>query len=79
MFRQVVVCRWSKDVSDEGKQAFRDAMESLRDIPELLAMKFGDDAGHFEGNFDFAAVMDFAIVRYFNSCSISSPAAACGT
>ena len=60
MFRQVVVCRWSKDVSDERKQGFRDAMERLREIPELLAMKFGDDAGHFEGNFDFAAVMDFA-------------------
>jgi Stress responsive A/B Barrel Domain len=26
----------------------------------LLALTWGDDAHHFEGNFDFAAVMDFA-------------------
>lgn len=60
MFRQVVVYRWAKDVSNEKKQAFRDAVESLRHIPEVIAMKFGDDAGHFEGNFDLVAVMDFA-------------------
>jgi hypothetical protein len=60
MFRQVVMYRWKHDVTDEQKDAFRDAMERLRDIPEMLAMKFGDDAGHFEGNFDFVAVMDFA-------------------
>jgi hypothetical protein len=60
MFRQVVMYRWGDGVSNEMKQAFRDGMESLRDIPELLAMKSGDDAGHFEGNFDFVAVMDFA-------------------
>ena len=60
MFRQVVIYRWKHDVSDEQKDAFRDAMARLADIPELLAIKFGDDAGHFEGNFDFVAVMDFA-------------------
>ena len=32
----------------------------LRAIPELLALDFGDDAGHFEGNYDFVAIMDFA-------------------
>ena len=26
----------------------------------MLALTFGDDARHFEGNFDFVAVMDFA-------------------
>jgi hypothetical protein len=60
MFRQVVVYRWVEGVADDRKRAFRDSMDSLRDIPELIAMKFGEDAGHFEGNFDFAAVMDFA-------------------
>ena len=60
MFRQIVAIRWASDVSEEKKQAYRDAMERLREIPELLALRFGDDAGHFEGNFDFAAVMDFA-------------------
>lgn len=60
MFRQVVVTRWAKDASPDAKQAFRDALDGLRAIPELLALTFGDDAGYFEGNFDFVAVMDFA-------------------
>ena len=60
MFRQVVVSRWAEDVSPEAKQAFRDAINELRAIPELLAMTCGDDAGYFDDNFDFVAVMDFA-------------------
>jgi len=60
VFRQIVAIRWAPDVSDESKEAYRDALARLREIPELLALRFGDDAGHFEGNFDFAAVMDFA-------------------
>jgi hypothetical protein len=55
-----VAIRWVPEVTEEEKQSYRDAMERLREIPELLALRFGDDAGHFEGNFDFAAVMDFA-------------------
>ena len=31
-----------------------------RAIPELLAMTCGDDAGHFDDNFDFVIVSDFA-------------------
>jgi stress responsive alpha/beta barrel protein len=60
MFRQVVVCRWAEGVSPDSKEAFRDAIEGLRAIPELLALTCGDDAGHFDDNFDFVAVMDFA-------------------
>jgi len=60
MFRQVVALRWAEHASTEDKQAFREAFEALRAIPELLALTWGDDAGHFEGNFDFVAVMDFA-------------------
>jgi len=60
MFRQIIVGRWAPDVTAERKQAFRNAIEGLRDIPELLAFQSGDDAGHFDGNFDFAMVMDFA-------------------
>jgi hypothetical protein len=60
MFRQVVATRWAEGVSSEAKQGFRDAIDGLRAIPELLAMTYGDDAGHFEDNFDFVAVMDFA-------------------
>ncbi len=60
MFRQVVAMRWADGVSPEAKQGYRDALGALTEIPELLALTCGDDAGHFEGNFDFVAVMDFA-------------------
>jgi len=59
MFRQVVVSKWAEGVTPEAKQAYRDAVERLRAIPELLAMTWGDDAGHFEDNFDFVVVADF--------------------
>lgn len=59
MFRQVVALRWAEGASPEQKQGFRDALDALRSIPELLALTWGDDARHFEGNFDFVAVMDF--------------------
>ena len=60
MFRQVISIRWADGVSGEAKQGFRDALDSLRDIPELLGLTWGDDARHFDGNFDLVAVMDFA-------------------
>jgi hypothetical protein len=60
MFRQVVAVRWAENISDGDKQAYRDALDALREIPELVAMQWGDDAGHFEGNFDLVVVMDFA-------------------
>lgn len=60
MFRQVISIRWADDVSVEAKQQYREALDALRGIPELLELTWGDDAGHFEGNFDFVAVMDFA-------------------
>lgn len=60
MFRQVVAIRWAEGVSAEDKDGYRGALDALRQIPELLALTWGDDAGHFEGNFDFVAVMDFA-------------------
>jgi catechol 2,3-dioxygenase-like lactoylglutathione lyase family enzyme len=34
-------------------------MESLRAVPELVALHHGDDAGHFAGNHDYIAVLDF--------------------
>ena len=60
MFCQVISIRWADGVSDEAKQQYRQALEALRGIPELLGLTWGDDAGHFEGNFDLVAVMDFA-------------------
>jgi hypothetical protein len=60
VFRQVVAIRWAEGVAAQEKQGFRDALEGLREIPELLELMWGDDAGHFEDNFDLVAVMDFA-------------------
>jgi hypothetical protein len=60
MFRQVIVCQWAEGASPETKQAYRDSLDSLRAIPELIDMKYGDDAGHFDDNFDFVIVADFA-------------------
>jgi hypothetical protein len=65
MFRQVVAYKWAEGVSPEAKQAFRDALDGLREIPELLSMTCGDDAGHFDDNFDFVAVADFAAARSY--------------
>jgi hypothetical protein len=60
LFRQVVAIRWAATVTPEEKQAFRNALDGLRAIPQLLAMACGDDAGHFDDNFDYVAVQDFA-------------------
>lgn len=60
MFRQVMVCTFVEEASPEQRQAYRDAVEAIREIPELLEMKCGADAGHFEDNFDFVIVADFA-------------------
>jgi Stress responsive A/B Barrel Domain len=60
VFRQVVAIRWAGDVSEDAKQGYRDALDALRGIPELVGLTWGDDARHFDGNFDFVAVMDFA-------------------
>ena len=37
VFRQVISITWADDVSAEAKQGYRDALEGLRAIPELLA------------------------------------------
>jgi hypothetical protein len=60
VFRQVMVCTFVEGASPEARQAYRDAVERLREIPELLEMKCGADAGHFDDNFDFVIVADFA-------------------
>jgi catechol 2,3-dioxygenase-like lactoylglutathione lyase family enzyme len=55
----VVAYRWADGLTDDAKAAFREAFAGLRAIPELTSLRFADDAGHFEGNFDAVAVMDF--------------------
>jgi hypothetical protein len=59
VFRQVISIRWAQGVTEEQKQRYRAALDGLRSIPELTALTWGDDAGIFEGNFDFVTVMDF--------------------
>ena len=59
MFRQVISMRWAAGATEAEKQDYRDALDGLRAIPELTDMRWGDDAGIFEGNFDFVVVMDF--------------------
>lgn len=60
LFRQVVAHRWSAGLGEEPKEAFRSALTGLRAIPELVELQAGGDAGHFAGNFDYVAVLDFA-------------------
>lgn len=59
MFRQVIAYRWKDGVTDDDKAGFRAAFAGLREIPELIGLRFADDARHFEGNHDVVAVMDF--------------------
>jgi catechol 2,3-dioxygenase-like lactoylglutathione lyase family enzyme len=59
VFRQVVAHRWSPQADATARDGFRTAMESLRAVPELVALHHGDDAGHFPGNHDYVAVLDF--------------------
>ena len=59
MFRQVVAHRCAEGTTEADRQGFRAAMEDLRSIPELAAIRYGDDAAHFDGNHDFVAVLDF--------------------
>jgi Stress responsive A/B Barrel Domain len=58
--RHVVRIRWAEGVSADAQPAYRDALDALRGVPELRAPTWGDDARHFDGNFDLVAVMDFA-------------------
>lgn len=60
MFREVVAHCWRDGIGDEDKAACRAAFGALEAIPELVALRVGDDAGQHEGNFDFVGVFDFA-------------------
>ena len=59
MFRQVVAIRWKDGVTEEEQEAYRVALDALRGAPQVINLVWGDDARHFEGNFDLVAVMDF--------------------
>jgi catechol 2,3-dioxygenase-like lactoylglutathione lyase family enzyme/uncharacterized protein (DUF1330 family) len=55
----VVAHRWIPGTDEAEREGFRKAVESLRGVPEVGALRHGDEAGHFPGNHDYVAVMDF--------------------
>jgi catechol 2,3-dioxygenase-like lactoylglutathione lyase family enzyme/uncharacterized protein (DUF1330 family) len=59
VFRQVVAHRWAPGIDSAARSAYRSALEALLVVPELVAMRHGDDAAHFAGNHDYVAVLDF--------------------
>jgi hypothetical protein len=59
VFRQVVAHRWLPGTDAAARAGFRTAMESLRAIPELVALRHGDQGQFFAGNHDYVAVTDF--------------------
>jgi catechol 2,3-dioxygenase-like lactoylglutathione lyase family enzyme len=59
VFRQIVAHRWAPGTDAAARAGFRKAMESLRAVPELVALRHDDDGRLFDGNHDYVAVMDF--------------------
>jgi catechol 2,3-dioxygenase-like lactoylglutathione lyase family enzyme len=59
MFRQVIVQTWADDVTAGQKQAMIRALTALRAIPEVVSAAGGVDAGHFDGNWGAASILDF--------------------
>lgn len=60
MFRHMVMFRFADDVTEEQKEAMRSALRRLPEqIPEIVAYRFGDDAGLRDENFDFGVTADF--------------------
>ena len=61
MFRHVVMFRWKPGIGEAELAALERALRVLPEqVSEILAYRFGRDAGLVEGNFDFAIVADFA-------------------
>ncbi len=55
----MIALRWADGVTEDERAAFQNALDGLRAIPEVTGLRFAEDARHFEGNFDFVAVMDY--------------------
>ena len=61
--RHVVLLRWKDDTTPEDIAAIEAALGTLPvAIPELVAYRYGRDAGLAEGNWDFAIVADVVSV-----------------
>jgi hypothetical protein len=60
VFRQVIAIRWKDGVTAADRNAYCAAVDALRQVPEVVDLVWGEDARHFDGNFDLVVVMDFA-------------------
>jgi hypothetical protein len=62
--RHVVLFRWNEGTTAEHIAAIEDGLAGLpAAIPELVAYRFGSDAGLADGNWDFAVVADLVSVE----------------
>jgi putative hemolysin len=60
-FRHVVMFRWKPGTAASALEKLERALQMLPEqVSEILAYRFGRDAGEVSGNFDFAIVADFA-------------------
>ena len=57
MFRHIVLFSFHDGVDVDAIVAGLDALVGV--VPGMISMRAGSDAGISEGNFDFAAVVDF--------------------
>ena len=71
MIRHIVLMRWKVEADVATKQSAREAIEGLGALPEVRAMRVGENVGRSPNAYDFAAVMDFddrvAFARYLES------------
>jgi len=61
MLRHVVLLKFNETCSEAQVQALVDGMNGLAgQVPQLLSLKHGKDAGLSGGDYDYALVADFA-------------------
>ena len=60
MIRHMVMFRWTEDATEEQKKQVAAEVARLPSlVPSLRVLRAGQDLGINEGNFDFAAAVDF--------------------
>jgi hypothetical protein len=60
MIRHVVLFRWTEEATEEQKkQAAAEVARLPLLVPSLRVLRLGPDLGINQGNFDFAAAVDF--------------------
>lgn len=59
MFRHCVFFRWNPDVSDEALASLSQGFDQLAEIPGVIGLVHGPDAGLRDDNWDHALIVDF--------------------